>query len=240
MSDFSTLLLAEWRKTVATRANRWLLAGSAALTAGAVAIPAVFPHAVEQTRAGYLTYSGLGLTRLLPMVMILTMTAEWTRRTGLITFTQQVRRSRVLAAKVVVGVLLSLAAATVGFVAATAAMLVADAGGRQISYAWDWPQVIGFVVFVVLIGLVGSAFGALLHHTAAAIVAFFALGALMNLFSIGSLKSVGEWINTGQTYGWVLSGEWNGHVPQIISVTAIWIVVPLAYGLTLGARRDIR
>lgn len=236
---FSRLMRAEWRKTTATRASRWLLAASAALTAGALAIPAAFPGAIEQTRAGYLTYAGLGLTRLLPLVMILAMTAEWTRRAGLATFTMEVRRSRVLLAKTAVGSLINLAGAVFAFAVAQVAVLVAQAAGRHITAGWNWPQLAGFVTFILLVGAIGSAFGALLHNTAAAIVSFFALGALLNLFSIDSLQSAGEWINTGQTYGWVLSGEWSGHIPQILSVTALWIVIPLAAALVLAPRQDL-
>src|ERR1700719_1562281 len=35
-----------------------------------------------------------------------------------------------------------------------------------------------------------------------------------------------HWINTGQTYGWVLDGQWDGHAAQIAASTLLWVIVP--------------
>ena len=53
----------------------------------------------------------------------------------------------------------------------------ARAAGRDIAGGGSWPQFAGSVVFILLTGATGIASGALLHHTAAAIVTYFALGA---------------------------------------------------------------
>ena len=90
---FSRLLRAEWRKTTGTRAARWLLAAVAVITISALQVPLLFPHDVPQTRASYLTWAALGLTRLLPIVLMLVMTAEWSQRTAMTTFTQEPRRA---------------------------------------------------------------------------------------------------------------------------------------------------
>ena len=37
-------------------------------------------------------------------------------------------------------------------------------------------------------------------------------------------------MNTGQTFGWVLAGQWSGHSAQIASSAAVWIALPLAIG----------
>jgi len=80
----------------------------------------------------------------------------------------------------------------------------------------------------------------LLHHTAAAIVTYFALGAVFNLFTIPALEKAGRWVNTGETYGWVLNGEWSGHGVQIATSAALWIVLPLTLGLVRTLRREVR
>jgi len=84
---FTRLLRAEWRKTTGTRAARWLLGATALTTVAGLAVPLAFSHNVAQTRASYLLWAGLGLSRLLPIVMMLAMTAEWSQRTALTTFT---------------------------------------------------------------------------------------------------------------------------------------------------------
>ena len=53
----------------------------------------------------------------------------------------------------------------------------ARAAGRDIAGGGSWPQFAGSVVFILLTEATGIAFGALLHHSAAAIVTYFALGA---------------------------------------------------------------
>src|SRR3984957_5789447 len=103
MIPFGTLVRAELRKTVDVRAARWMLFATALLAAGAEAVPLVFPHNVTQDRASYLTWAALGVSRLLPLVLLMAMTAEWSQRTAMNTFTLEPRRGRVLAAKVLAG-----------------------------------------------------------------------------------------------------------------------------------------
>lgn len=84
------------------------------------------------------------------------------------------------------------------------------------------------------------AIGAALHNTAAAIVSYFALGGLFSLLMIPALEKVGDWINTGQTFGWLLTGDWSGHAAQIAVSAVLWIALPLAVGTVRTVRREIR
>jgi ABC-2 type transport system permease protein len=85
----------------------------------------------------------------------------------------------------------------------------------------------------------GVAFGALLHNTAAAIVLFFALPTAFTVAST-ALKSIGQWIDPSQTFGWVLEADWSGHLPQILASTTIWLILPLAAGLIRTVHREIK
>lgn len=236
---FAWLLRAEWQKIIATRAVRWLLAATAVIGIGGVAVPLLFSRDIDQSRASYLAWAGLGLTRLLPIAVMLAMTAEWSQRTAMTTFTQEPRRGRVLAAKILTGQAVCLAAAGFAFLVAQAAVLAAQAAGRHIATGWDWRQLAGFVAFVLLTGAIGSAFGAMLHYTAVAIVSYFALGAAFSLLMIPALQAAGRWTNTGQTYGWVLYGQWAGHSGEIAVSSLLWIVLPLSLGLIRTLRRDV-
>ena len=237
---FGRLLRAELIKTTSTRAARWLLAAVALITIGGLAIPLLFPHDVTQSRASYLTWAGLGLTRLLPIVLMLAMTAEWSQRTAMTTFTQEPRRARVLAAKIATGIGISVAGAAYAFGVTELVVTAASAAGRHIGTGWNWPQLAGFTVFILLTSAIGIAFGALLHNTAAAIVTYFALAAAFSLLMIPALQAVGNWINTGQTYGWVLNGQWAGHGAQIATSTLLAIVLPLTAGTVRTLRREVR
>jgi ABC-2 type transport system permease protein len=233
MISFTALLNAELRKTVDTRAARWLLAGTALLAMAAEAVPLVFTHDVTQTRASYLTWSALGVSRLLPIVLMMAMTAEWSQRTAIMTFTLEPRRGRVLAAKVISG--LGIAAGFGCFAFLTALVTTAC---RHVTGGWDWPELAGFAVFVILTSAIGIAVGAALHSTAAAIVTYFALAAAVSLLMIPAMAKAGAWINTGQTFGWVLNGQWSGHGAQIAASAALWIALPLAIGAVRTIRRE--
>jgi len=93
---FSRSLRVEWRKSVDTRAARWLLAAVAAVAVIAAVVPIATPHSSDQDLPNYLAIVAIGVTLLLPVVSILTLTSEWSQRTVLTTFTQDPRRDRVL------------------------------------------------------------------------------------------------------------------------------------------------
>ncbi len=239
MIPFGTLVRAELRKTVDVRAARWLLFAAALLAAGAEAVPLVFPHNVTQDRASYLTWAALGVSRLLPLVLLMAMTAEWSQRTAMTTFTLEPRRGRVLAAKATAGLIISVIAGLFALLAGTVAVLAASHAGRPVADGWNWSQLAGFALFIVLTSAVGMAVGAALHNTAAAIVTYFVLAGLFSLLMIPALEKAGEWINTGQTFGWMLAGDWSGHVAQIAVSAALWIALPLAVGAVRTVRREV-
>ncbi|MGH3206483.1 MAG: hypothetical protein ACRDNO_01845 [Trebonia sp.] len=239
MIPFHTLVRAELRKTVDVRAARWLLFAAALLAAGAEAVPLVFPHNVTQDRASYLTWAALGVSRLLPLVLLMAMTAEWSQRTAMTTFTLEPRRGRVLAAKTAAGLIISVIAGLFALLAGTVAVLAAGHAGRVVANGWDWSQLAGFALFIVLTSAVGMAIGAALHNTAAAIVTYFVLAGLFSLLMIPALEKAGNWINTGQTFGWMLAGNWSGHGAQIAVSAALWIALPLAVGAVRTTRREV-
>jgi hypothetical protein len=240
MIPFGTLVRTELRKAVDVRAARWLLFAAALLAAGAEAVPLVFPRNVTQDRASYLTWAALGLSRLLPLVLLMAMTAEWSQRTAMTTFTLEPRRGRVLAAKATAGLIISVIAGLFALLAGTVAVLAASHAGRPVAEGWNWSQLAGFALFIVLTSAVGMAIGAALHNTAAAIVTYFALAGLFSLLMIPALAKAGDWINTGQTFGWMLAGDWSGHAAQITVSAALWIALPLAVGTVRTIRREVR
>lgn len=202
-------------------------------------VPLLAKNSIDQTRTSYLNFAALALTVLLPVVSILTLTSEWSQRTVLTTFTQEPRRARVIKAKVCVSLILAaLGSAFAGFVAAVG-VLLAVLSGRDVGSDMNTPRVIGFTVFVLLNVLMGVAFGALLHNTAAAIVLFFALPAAFTAAS-AALSSIGQWIDPSRTFGWILQAHWSGHLPQILTATTLWLIAPLAAGLIRTVRREIK
>jgi ABC-type transport system involved in multi-copper enzyme maturation permease subunit len=179
------------------------------------------------------------VSRLLPLVLLMAMTAEWSQRTAMTTFTLEPRRGRVLAAKVLAGLTISVIAGLFALLAGTVAVLAASHAGRPVAEGWNWSQLAGFALFIVLTSAVGMAIGAALHNTAAAIVSYFVLAGLFSLLMIPALEKAGDWINTGTTFGWVLTGDWSGHGAQIAVCAALWIALPLAVGTVRTTRREV-
>ena len=165
---FARLLRVEWRKSIDTRAARWLLTAIALLTAGAAMVPLFLPQEIQQGWLSYLAMTALVLALLLPLVSIMTLTSEWGQRSVLVTFTQEPRRDRVVAAKVLSGLALALLGAAFAFAISAAAMAVSDMLGRSVAWSLEWKYAAGFMLFVIANSLMGMAFGALLLNTPAA------------------------------------------------------------------------
>ena len=95
------LVHAELRKMVDTRAGRWML-----IVMSAASRPSSWPRFSSGARprrrrsATSLGLTTLPLVMLLPILGIMAATAEWSQRTGLVTFTLEPRRGRVILAKI--------------------------------------------------------------------------------------------------------------------------------------------
>jgi ABC-type transport system involved in multi-copper enzyme maturation permease subunit len=234
---FARLLRVEWGKATDTRAARWLLALVALSTVGLMLRP-LLASGTEQSLTSYLYFAGVGLGILLPVVAILTLTSEWSQRTVLTTFTQDSRRARVVLAKVAVSVLLAFAGALFGLLVAVAALAVAGASGRDVDVDPSAGLILQFLLFVLLNVLSGVAIGALLHNSAAAVVAYFVLPTAFAL-SGHAVAFVADWIDSSGIFNWLLLGEASGHWPQIAVSALLWIVAPLSAGLVRTVRREI-
>ena len=137
--------------------------------------PMLSPSSIDQTYTSYLGFAAGGLSILLPVVSILTLTSEWSQRTVLTTFTQEPRRIRVINAKITVSLLLAAAGAVFGALVTVAGLAVAAASGRELDANLNAGVLIGYVLYVFLNVAIGVALGALLHNSAAAIVSNFVL-----------------------------------------------------------------
>jgi ABC-2 type transport system permease protein len=104
-------------------------------------------------------------------------------------------------------------------------MTVSDVLGRSVTWSVDWKHIAGFTLFVIANSLMGMAFGALLLNTPAAIVLFLVLPTLWTLLSFGWLENLGRWLDTAQTYRYILESDWAGHTGPILVSLAVWIAL---------------
>jgi hypothetical protein len=145
----------------------------------------------------------------------------------------------VLAAKVVVGLLVGLAAAAYALAVAFIALGIAEGIGRDVTNPDGLGPLVGFVPFVLLNMLMGMAFGAVLHNTAAAVALQFVLPTVWGMIALGALDTVGEWLDPGQAFDWLLNGTVAEHGWQFVTSISLWILLPLAAGLLRTARREV-
>ncbi|WP_238335805.1 ABC transporter permease [Serinicoccus kebangsaanensis] len=243
---FARLLRTELRKTVDTRAGRWLLIVIVAVTALAMGL---MMWLGREDGADYPTLLLAAVTPqavLLPVLGILTAASEWSQRTALVTFTQEPRRLRVMAAKSLAAVLLGLVVVAVTIVLAGLAH-VASAGlaGGDVDLSLPGHVYGGVVVLQLIYVLMGVAFGAMLLNVPLAIAGFFVLPVLVNIVSmtVGWVSERAAWIDQtiAQTPFMALDAAPTGEQWAQLGVTSIWwVVVPMAIGLWRVARREVK
>ena len=239
---FARLVRAELRKLTDTRASRWLLAAIAAATPIVVAVMLAVAAPRDLTYSRFVDFTLTPQKLLLPALGILAITSEWSQRSGLVTFTLVPDRRRVLLAKGTATLGLGLSVITIAFAAAAAGNLLG--GLRHGNGSWAFgAQGFGEIVLVQVSALLqGLAFGMLLRTSAAAIAAFYVLPNVWSvLFSVtASLKHVAPWFDLNQAQGPLYSHDMTGTGwLQLLTASAIWILLPLAAGAARTLRGEI-
>lgn len=244
--SFGRLLQTELRKTVDTRSGRWLLIVIVALTAIAMGLAMWFGRENGADYQTLLITAVLPQAVLLPVLGILTAASEWSQRTALVTFTQEPRRMRVMAAKSVAALALGLVVVAITVVlAALAHVLSASLAGGDIDLGVPGHLYVGMVVLQLIYVLMGVAFGAAFLNVPLAIAAFFVLPVIMNLLTM-TVTWIGEraaWIDQTVATGPFMSAADapTGEQWAQLGVTSIWwVLLPLAFGLWRVARREVK
>ncbi|RLV49777.1 ABC transporter permease [Nocardioides mangrovicus] len=239
---FGRLLRVELRKMVDTRAGKWLLGVIGLLTAAALVILLLAASTQEHTFANAVGAAATPQGILLPVLGILLITQEWGQRTGMVTFTLEPHRAKVLWAKVAAAVVLGVAAMVL---ALALAAVVAAIGGAADPWAGMDAGVIGQYFLLEVVGVVGGlVFGLLFLNTAAAIVVSFALPIVFSVVTSlwNAVHKAQPWIDPATAQGPLQSGdhltstEWQ----HLLTTTLIWVVVPFVVGLWRVLRTEVK
>jgi hypothetical protein len=236
----SRLLKVELRKMVDTRAGMWLMIGIVALTGLVLII--FLANADQKTFVNAMQASTIPQAILLPVLGILLVTQEWSQRTGMVTFTLEPHRGKVLWTKVAAAVVLGLAAVAVSMAVAT---LVTVVGGD--TGAWHGVTVGVLLQFVLLevIGVVGGlVFGLLLLNSAAAIVLSFALPIAFSIVTSlwKAVRDAQPWIDPGTAQTPLQNGDHlHGDQWAHLAVSSlIWVVLPFIIGVWRVLRAEVK
>jgi ABC-2 type transport system permease protein len=242
------LVEVELRKNFDTRSGRWLpvsLGLAALLTTAAV---------IAWAPADQLSYSqftlaiGVPMTIILPIIAALSVTSEWTQRSGLATFTLVPHRGRVIFAKAVGAVLVTVPATAAAFGVGAVGNLV-GAAVAGVPTVWDQSVVdVGyFALGQTLLVLVGFVLGALIRNSSGAIVAymvygFVAAGLLAFLaFNQEWFADARPWVDAKYTQDALLRGDVAGDGWSHLLVTnLVWLVLPMMVAVVNVLRSEVK
>src|SRR5262245_6880912 len=239
---FVRLVRTELRKSYDTRAGFWLLTTIGLITAAAIVIFFFVGKPVDLTYSNFVAAAGIPQAILLPVLGILLVTSEWTQRTGLVTFTLEPIRMRIVNAKLTAGILLGLVAIVVAYAVAALANLAAI-GVRDGNGSWTF-GVEGFtdITILQLLGILGGlAFGMVLLNSAAAIVLSFALPTVTGIvFSWSKLASAAPYLDPNTAQDPLSNMDMTGSDWWHLTVnTLLWLVLPLAVGVWRVLRTEV-
>jgi ABC-2 type transport system permease protein len=237
----SRLAAVEFRKALDTRAGRWFAVSILGLCLVVLTIYAFAAPDTDKDYGDFLSIAGGVLGYFLPVLIILLVTSEQSQRNGLVTFTLEPRRSRVVVAKFIAGIALAAGVMVLAAVVAVVGTLLGAASGATPEWSVEGTLLFNGFVLANLIGVfVGFAIAMLLMNTPGAIVGYFAYSLILPI-AVGILAALSEgfdkiapWIefNTAQeplfTGNYQPTGEeWA----QIAVSGTIWLIIPLVLGI---------
>lgn len=240
------LIGVELQKMFDTRSGFWLLAGGALLSVLATVIT-VFADP-DLSYSSFAAAIGAPLSIVLPMAGVLAVTSEWSQRTGLTTFTLVPHRGRVIGAKLAATLLVGIVSIAIAFSVGALGNVVGSALMDQ-DTVWD----IGFgnalTIFLAdgLGMLMGFMLGVLIRNSPGAIVGYFVY-ALVLPAAFGALAAFQDWFadvqgwvdfqfSSSQLYdGGLTASDWA----HLGFSGLIWLIIPLAIGLRLVVRSEVK
>jgi hypothetical protein len=244
----SRIVSVELRKSFDTRSGFWLLASIAIASLLATAGVVIWAARDQLTYSTFTLAIGFPMAVILPVIAILSVTAEWTQRSGLTTFTLVPHRGRVVFAKAIVAISIAIASMLVAFAIGALGNLVAAAlAGRDAVWDQGVATLAAIVLANVLIVLLGFMLGVLIRNSTAAIVAYFVYAfvapPLLELLAANQawFHDLHAWVDPNVTQQLLFHGPLVGQQwVQLAVTTAAWLVAPLLLGLWTLQRSEVK
>lgn len=245
---FTRVLQVELIKMFDTRSGFWLMVGIAASAIIATGAVIAFAPDDQIVYDNFGAAIGVPMVFLLPVMAILSVTSEWSQRSGLTTFTLVPHRNRVLAAKALV----SIAVGAVSIVVALAIGAVGNligAGIAGVDPVWDisLTQALTLVLANVLNLMVGFMLGVLIRNSPGAVVGYFVYGFVLPPVTLllaqlnGWWEDKQPWLDFNYAIGPLFDGEVSRtEWAQLGVTTSLWVLLPLLVGLLLVRRAEVK
>ena len=215
------------------------------LTTGAVI---AFSAEEELTYSTFTLAIGYPMSVILPLIAILSVTAEWSQRSGLTTFTLVPHRGRVVLAKAIGLVTVTALAMPVAFAIGALGNLTGSAiHGTDAVWDQSLSDVLYFFLANTLLLLVGFMLGVLIRASTAAIVTYFIYAfvapTLLTFLAVGQdwFRDLQPWVDPNYSQDALFNGGFGAEQWTQLAVTsAVWLVLPLAVGIVTLLRSEVK
>lgn len=238
----------ELRKMFDTRAGFWLMSSVGIVTVLATAAVILWAPDEAITQNTFSSAIGMPLSVVLPIIAVMSVTSEYSQRTGLTTYTLVPWRGRVLTAKALTTLL-------VGVVAMFVALAVGALGNllgstiTGLDAVWDITlSQFGNIVLANVLGmLMGFMLGVVFRSTPAALVGYLVYSFVLPI-AFGTLAAFQEWFRDLQPWvdvqfaitrlfdNTMTTEYWQ----QLGVTTLVWLWIPLAIGLRAILRAEVK
>lgn len=236
-----TLAKVEFRKALDTRAGFWFVVAILGLV---VVIELIYSFAApdgDKNFQDYIQIPAFTLGYFLPIIIIMLVTSEASQRNGLVTFTLEPRRPRVVGAKFLAGVALAVVVMVLALVLAVGGTVLGMVtGGPSPEWSVDGNLLFNGFVLSNLIGVfIGFAISMLIMNTPGAIVAYFVYSLILPVAVailgglVSGFEDIAPWIEFNTAQVPLFEGDFtpsSEEWAQIATSGFIWLVVPLVLG----------
>ncbi len=243
----SRVVAVELRKMFDTRSGFWLMTSiviTAVVASGAVII---FGKDGDQSYGSFAQAFGIPMSIILPIVAILAITAEWSQRSGLTTFTLVPHRGRVVGAKALATAVVATVSMASAFAIGAVGTLVGSAiHGTDVVWDISFADALYITAGYSLGMAMGFMLGALIRNSAGAIVGYFVYSFVLPTLS--GLLATQDWWRHAQPWvdfsndqfrlydGGLSAQEWA----QTGVAGLIWLVIPLTVGVVMLMRSEVK
>jgi ABC-type transport system involved in multi-copper enzyme maturation permease subunit len=238
----------ELRKMFDTRAGFWMMASVAIVSLLATAAVILWAPDEAITQETFSTAIGMPLSVVLPIIAILSITGEYSQRTGLTTYTLVPWRGRVITAKLVATLLVGAVAMLVALGIGALGNVVGSAV-TGLDATWDIAVTdFGNIVLANILGmLMGFMLGVLFRSSPGAIVGYFVYSLVLPI-AFGTLAAFQSWFADLQPWvdvqfaitrlfdNTMTTEYWQ----QLGVTTLVWLWIPLALGLRAVLRAEVK
>ncbi|MFC7485790.1 ABC transporter permease [Knoellia sp. CPCC 206453] len=244
----SRLLKVELRKMFNTRSGMWLMCSIGILALLATGAVMIFAADADLTYDNFGAAIGFPMVIILPIIATLSVTSEWSQRSGLTTFTLVPHRGRVIGAKLAVAVLVGVAAMVLAFsIGALGNVVGASTAGIDPVWNMSVSQMLTITLATVLSMLIGFMLGVLIRNSPGAIVGYFIYNFVLTPLTMllassqSWFRDLQPWVDFNFTQGFLFEGDLTSTQWSQLGVTGLfWLAIPLAIGLFLVRRSEVK